>query len=291
MRFMYTWTRPLVWGIFWAQLHIPTVTAPTTTPPVTTPPVTTPPVTTPPVTTPPVTTPPVTTPPVTTPPVTTPPVTIPSVTPASTGGFSEEACPDCGGSSLVTTPTVTKSEPIPFTAPDEKNDKNSPLFSDKSIYEDGSIIYIEGKIKDVSSRSYISIEVYSPSNFNIVNEKVIASNNGKFEIEFDTSNYLWFENGEYLIKTKDLNGKINQVKIEVIEPGGDFTAFAQENDYDSQIESSQDDDDLSQLIEENKKLREELERQGEQIDDLNQEVNFLKEMFEGLQGFFDSLFG
>jgi len=236
------------------NVHIPTVTAPTTTPPVTTPPVTTPPVTTP-----------------------------------STGGFSEEACPDCEGSSLVTTPPITKSEPIPFTNPDKKNDKNSPLWSDKSIYEDGSIVHIEGKIKDVSSRSYISIEVYSPSNFSIVNEKVIVSNNGKFEIEFDTSNYLWYENGVYVIQIEDNTGKINQIEVEVVEeyPVTESSTLS----LIPPIDATPDNDDLSQLIEENKKLREELKHQGEQIDDLNQEVNLLKEMFEGLKGFFDSLFG
>ncbi len=50
-------------------------------------------------------------------------------------------------------------------------------------------------------------------------------------------------------------------------------------------------DDLSELIGENNKLREELERQGEQIDDLNEEVDMLKQIIQSIQGFFSSVFG
>jgi len=58
---------------------------------------------------------------------------------------------------------------------------------------------------------------------------------------------------------------------------------------DSSVSSQ--DDDLSELIGENKKLREELERQGEQIDELNQEVDLLKQIIQSIQGFFSSIFG
>jgi len=50
-------------------------------------------------------------------------------------------------------------------------------------------------------------------------------------------------------------------------------------------------DDLSELIGENNKLREELERQGEQIDELNKEVDMLKQIIQSIQGFFSSIFG
>jgi len=71
---------------------------------------------------------------------------------------------------------------------------------------------------------------------------------------------------------------------------------------DSSVASQ--DDDLSELIDENRKLREELElidenrklreelgRQGEQIDELNQEVDFIKQIIQSIQGFFSSIFG
>jgi len=61
-------------------------------------------------------------------------------------------------------------------------------------------------------------------------------------------------------------------------------------DNDISNPSSQN-DDLSELIDENKKLREELERQGEQIDELNQEVDLLKQIIQSIQGFFSSIFG
>ena len=61
-------------------------------------------------------------------------------------------------------------------------------------------------------------------------------------------------------------------------------------DNDISNPSSQD-DDLSELIDENRTLREELERQGEQIDELNEEVDLLKQIIQSIQGFFGSIFG
>jgi len=61
-------------------------------------------------------------------------------------------------------------------------------------------------------------------------------------------------------------------------------------DNDISNPSSQD-DDLSELIDENRKLREELERQGEQIDELSQEVDLLKQIIQSIQGFFTRIFG
>jgi len=57
------------------------------------------------------------------------------------------------------------------------------------------------------------------------------------------------------------------------------------------IDTTADNDDLSQLVEENKKLREDLERQGEQIDDLNEQVDYLSEIIASIQSFFGSIFG
>ena len=51
------------------------------------------------------------------------------------------------------------------------------------------------------------------------------------------------------------------------------------------------DSDLTKLFEENKKLREELGRQGGQIDELNEEVDLLKQIVQSIQGFFGSIFG
>ncbi len=51
------------------------------------------------------------------------------------------------------------------------------------------------------------------------------------------------------------------------------------------------DSDLTILFEENKKLREELGRQGEQIDELNEEVDLLKQIIQSIEGFFGSIFG
>src|SRR3990172_7903173 len=92
------------------------------------------------------------------------------------------------------------------------------LWSDKSTYVDGSIIHIEGKTKDIQPNSIVNVRVYSPSNYNIVDEKLTTSNDGKFEVDFDTSDKLWFENGQYIIKVEDQrHSEQNQIKVSVIE--------------------------------------------------------------------------
>jgi len=83
---------------------------------------------------------------------------------------------------------------------------------------DGSIIHIEGKTKDIQPNSIVNVRVYSPSNYNIVDEKLTTSNDGKFEVDFDTSDKLWFENGQYIIKVEDQrHSEQNQIKVSVIE--------------------------------------------------------------------------
>ena len=116
-----------------------------------------------------------------------------------------------------------------------------------------------------------------------------VSDNGKFEIEFNTSDYLWYENGEYLIQTEDLNGHINQLKIKVIEQSGEFYAAAQEIPLDSEIETSQENSEDTCFICKNEKLNEKFEKQGKQIDELNEQVDYPREIISRIQGFFGSL--
>jgi len=54
--------------------------------------------------------------------------------------------------------------------------------------------------------------------------------------------------------------------------------------------TEQNEDDLSKIIEENKKLRDELDRQGEQINNLNKQVDYLSEIINSIKGFFGSIF-
>jgi len=87
-------------------------------------------------------------------------------------------------------------------------------------------------------------------------------------------------------------------------PGQDINCTIHNNDAGQALSSSfqtsestlevdvtSDNDELSQLVEENKKLREDLERQGEQIDDLNEQVDYLSEIIASIQSFFGSIFG
>jgi len=170
-----------------------------------------------------------------------------------------------------------------------QKDQPIELWSDKSVYEDGSIIQIEGKIND--GTSLIHVKVYNPSNFNIYDESYTVPNNGIFELNFDTSNYLWYENGIYLIQVEDIDGEKSQVEALVLDVALELES-TQQNNTISQINStSQFGDEVEQLREENKTLKEELERQREQIDELNEEVDYLKNIIESIQGFFGSIFG
>jgi len=186
----------------------------------------------------------------------------------------------------------TKEQNIPknIDSPLKQNQISISISSDKSTYVDGSIIRIDGNAKNIQPNSMVIVRVYSPSNYNIVDERLFVSDDGNFEIDFDTSDKLWFENGEYVVKVEDRNhNEQKQIKVTVEEPRVEFTAFAQETPA---VESaSYDDDKLADLIDENKKLREELERQGKQIDDLNEQVDYLSEIIASIQGFFGSIFG
>ena len=48
--------------------------------------------------------------------------------------------------------------------------------------------------------------------------------------------------------------------------------------------------DLSGLIDENKKLKEELDHQGGQIEELSQQVDYLKKIIQSIQNFFGNIF-
>ena len=139
-----------------------------------------------------------------------------------------------------------------------QKDQPIELWSDKSVYEDGSIIQIEGKIND--GTSLIHVKVYKPSNFNIYDESYTVPNNGIFELNFDTSNYLWYENGIYLIQVENIDGEKSQVEALVLDVALELES-TQQNNTISQINSTyQFGNEVDQLREENKTLQEELER-------------------------------
>ena len=117
--------------------------------------------------------------------------------------------------------------------------------SDKSVYEDGSIIHIEGKTKLDSST--IHLNVYNPSNLNIADENVNVSENGKFEIDFDTLNYLWYENGVYVIQIEDGNGEKNKIKVTVIEANSKTESPPVVSV--PPVDNTQDDSELPKIIE------------------------------------------
>jgi len=120
------------------------------------------------------------------------------------------------------------------------------LLADKSVYEDGEKIKIEGIITGDSS--FINLKAFNPSKFNIANERIKVSENGNFEKEFDTSNYIWYENGEYVILAEDLHGNTDRIKVIVDEPREEFTVYAQENVLDNQIKPIDEDNNTVEII-------------------------------------------
>jgi len=153
--------------------------------------------------------------------------------------------------------TNEQNKPKTIDSLTKQNQQSISIWSDKSTYVDGSIIHIEGKTKNIQPNSIVNVMVYSPSHYNIVDERLLVSNNGKFEVDFDTSDKLWFENGEYVIKVEDQrHNEQNQIKVIVDEPHGEFTASAQETTKVPPVNAIQEDDDLSKIIEEVDSLKE-----------------------------------
>jgi len=70
--------------------------------------------------------------------------------------------------------------------------------------------------------------------------------------------------------------------------GQDINCIIHNNDEGN---ATPDNEELSQLIDENKKLKEDIVRQEEQIDVLNEQIDYLSELIASIQGFFGSIFG
>jgi hypothetical protein len=183
-------------------------------------------------------------------------------------------------SQVITPPKEQKIEKI--QKHDNQTEQNIVLWSNKSIYEDGEKIRIEGIIPQTMKRSNISIQVYSPSNFNIVNERLPVSNIGMYKIEFNTLDYLWFENGEYVIKLTINDDETSELIVKVIEDVVDNT-LTQSNSTVIQVNSSNDDNKSIELIANNNTAQEEASVSNEPIVYLNQ-------VLETIQDFIGSIF-
>jgi len=99
--------------------------------------------------------------------------------------------------------------------------------------------------------------------------------------------YLWFENGAYVIQVEN-SGEKNQIEVKVVE--ADSETESTQASLIPPVVATSENYDLSQLIEENKKLSEELEQQRAEIDDLNEQVDYLNEIISSIQEFFGGIF-
>ena len=111
-----------------------------------------------------------------------------------------------------------------------------------------------------------------------------------FEKEFDTSNYLWYENGEYVIKVEDGNGNTNKITLMIDEPQKQFVALAQVSPTLPTERSPVHNHDKVDEVEENKDLKGELENYEMGIDNLNVHIENLNNIINSLKGFFGSIF-
>lgn len=160
------------------------------------------------------------------------------------------------------------------------------IFSDKATYENGSPITIKGIFE--TDLPYLDLYVYNPSNLNIAAEKIQVTKTSEFEKTFDTSNYLWYENGMYEFQVGDKNGNMVKLEVQVVESSENVTPQITPI-LEQPISSPEDnvtnngDYKISELIEENQMLKEENK-------ELKDTVDYLSNLIESIQEFFGGIF-
>jgi len=163
----------------------------------------------------------------------------------------------------------------------------------KSYYNTGDIITIYGAVSKNIGGS-VSIFVTAPNDNLIVFEQVKVDSTNNFAIKVQTGSTIWDTSGTYTVKAQygtSIDEEFFQYQANKLTPKSTSEYSPPIIPVSTPDVPAPQDDGLEQLIEDNKILREELERQGEEIDELNQEVDYLKNIIESIQGFFGSIFG
>jgi hypothetical protein len=96
-----------------------------------------------------------------------------------------------------------------------------------------------------------------------------------FKIEFDTLDYLWFENGAYVIKLVDSDSEKSEFTIKVIEPIANNT-LPQLDSVPIHANSTTDNAKSIKLIDENNATQEETSISNEPIVYLNQVLGIIQ---------------
>jgi len=165
-----------------------------------------------------------------------------------------------------------KQKSITFTlvGKPQNNDNTLTLYLSKDLISNPNVVWADGK-------SVTDFEVISEGGINVVTIPVT-----------ETTEQVTILGGSVVTQPES---EPTPEPVEEPEPTPKPKSIPEPTPAPTPAPTPTQNDDLSEVIEENKKLREELERQGEQIDAINQEVDLLKQIIQSIQNFFSSIFG
>jgi len=115
------------------------------------------------------------------------------------GTFSEEACPDCDGSSIVKGDLALRSD-IPIT-----------IWTDEAQYDHESMIVVEGTVSGIRAGTDIGLIVIGPPPFNnvVTIAQISVASDGTYKTTLSTAGNSWKYDGTYTIKVTYGNQAVN----------------------------------------------------------------------------------
>jgi len=115
------------------------------------------------------------------------------------GTFSEEACPDCHGSSIVKGDLALRSD-IPIT-----------IWTDEALYDHESMIVVEGTVSGIRPGTDIGLIVIGPPPFNnvVTIAQITVASDGTYKTTLSTAGNSWKYDGTYTIKVTYGNQAVN----------------------------------------------------------------------------------
>jgi len=115
------------------------------------------------------------------------------------GTFSEEACPDCDGSSIVKGDLALRSD-IPIT-----------IWTDEAQYDHESMIVVEGTVSGIRPGTDIGLIVIGPPPFNnvVTIAQITVASDGTYKTTLSTAGNSWKYDGTYTIKVTYGNQAVN----------------------------------------------------------------------------------
>ncbi len=115
------------------------------------------------------------------------------------GTFSEEACPDCDGSSIVKGDLALRSD-IPIT-----------IWTDEAQYDHESMIVVEGTVSGIRPGTDIGLVIIGPPPFNniVAIDQISVASDGTYKTTLSTAGNSWKYDGTYTIKVTYGNQAVN----------------------------------------------------------------------------------